>query len=234
MNKPVVNACDFLTKIETAYKRRRSEYEAASAAWTKEVERWNNEQRRGWRDPLQQQSDSAAHNLKMQQLRTNLEIVERNAAADFEAIRDAAVKTFEPLNHPTPKAVDANVLELLKADVYTDGELQNLAESYRNNVTMLRLVGAYASKRGDKNPAMRSLSSSCAAASVNYMEPLDSAIYYAQCALRSDSGRADKSDAIGKSDGIAAIFDGEFERIYGEAKDSNIFVTIDETGEVST
>lgn len=234
MKPQLINLTNYLDKIRETYKNRRSEYEAAAAAWAKEVERWKLETSRGWNDPLQCQSDTAAHNQKMQQLRAALENVERNAAADFAAIRKEAEMTFKPLNAPHPSQLDANVYALLQANIYSDGELSDLAANYRNNPTMSRLIGKEAEKRSANSTEMKSLAIRLANSAVNYLEPVNSAIYYAQNALRSDSSRAYKADAIGKSAAIAKIFDAEFERIFNEARNSDIFIEVSDSANGSS
>lgn len=103
----------------------------------------------------------AAGMYEYEQARTALhEAVERreeleaDRAAVYENMRDAEKRTrvevvalLEKQIETDPFKVDGVVMELLRNDLYSDQELLKEAERFKDNPTMLRLIGKYAGRR---------------------------------------------------------------------------------------
>ena len=73
-------------------------------------------------------------------------IVENMKDAVILARKEAETILENQLSTDAAK-VDGVVLELLKNELYTDQELKTEAEKFKENPTMLRLIGKYAAKR---------------------------------------------------------------------------------------
>lgn len=80
--------------------------------------------------------------------------VEADRAAVYENMREAAERSriealalLEKEIGTDPLMVDGAVVELLRNDLYSDQELLKEAERFKNNPTMLRLIGKYAGRR---------------------------------------------------------------------------------------
>lgn len=82
------------------------------------------------------------------------DVIEADRAAVYEGIsetiahvRHDAVELLEKQIETDPAKVDGVVMELLKQGMYSDSELRKEAERFRDNPTMLRLIGKYAARR---------------------------------------------------------------------------------------
>lgn len=51
----------------------------------------------------------------------------------------------------TPDKIDEKAIELLKADILTSADFENIAQTYSNNPTMLRLISKYATEAAKKD-----------------------------------------------------------------------------------
>lgn len=69
--------------------------------------------------------------------------------------RQEVTKMIEDHLATDPGKVDSVAMELLRNDMYSDQELQKEAERFKDNPTMLRLIGKYAARRDD--PDMKAL-----------------------------------------------------------------------------
>lgn len=86
---------------------------------------------------------------KCESSRLAFESVEDRATAEFEAIKQECIDIFEPYNRATASMIDMPTLELLKSGILKDNELFDLADSFSDNVTMLRIIGKYAEERAN-------------------------------------------------------------------------------------
>lgn len=81
--------------------------------------------------------------------------VYQNMCEVAERSRIEALALLEKEIGTDPLMVDGAVVELLRNDLYSDQELLKEAERFKNNPTMLRLIGKYAGKRaGDDMQAL--------------------------------------------------------------------------------
>lgn len=132
----------------------------------------------------------------------------------FSEIRNRVDADFAGKFKINPDSLDMPTLELLKSGILKDKELSDLAERFNGNVTMLRMIGKYAQERADRNPDNKEMISLAAALrnseKMPHLEATDTLIFYAERGLRPDK-------LI--SDGVAAIFDENADRIIKEAGD---------------
>ena len=84
---------------------------------------------------------------KRQEVEADRAAVAENMREAAEKARQEAVDLLEKQIETDPKKVDGIVAELLRNDMYSDKELRKEAERFKDNPTMLRLIGKYAARR---------------------------------------------------------------------------------------
>jgi hypothetical protein len=83
-------------------------------------------------------------------VKKDLKAINAKAKQDAKGIRDTVERNFYGLYSARPEDVDEKALELLKSGILTDAEIQNMADKYRTNNAMRRIIGTYAQKREGK------------------------------------------------------------------------------------
>lgn len=87
---------------------------------------------------------------------------------ELKKIRAELAEAIEDANSVNPSDVDGAALEILKSGICKPGDFARLAEQYKNNRTMCRMVGRYAEEAAagcdDRQTAMkyRAVSYTCA------------------------------------------------------------------------
>ena len=129
------------------------------------------------------------------------------------SIRARCESVFAPVYSATAESLDIPTLELLKAGVLTDGEMDALAAKFSNNATMLRVIGKYAGERD--NNKMRVLAATCDRLSKAkpHMELLDAMISTGEYMI----GNAPLSGLNG-APGIAKRYDELIKPFYDSAE----------------
>lgn len=227
------NVKEFLEKIKKAHGQYRADYIKAADAYMKNKEEWQNELRRGWASPTEKQRATDENMKKRDALRQALEDIETKAAAKYEAIKKECMEIFEPYNRINPAHVDMALLELIKSGVFKEEELCDLANQCGDNITMLRLIGKHAESRaeGGKNQKMQALAMRCAAATLPYIEPIDTLIFWSMQDIRTEKDVVAKEHAIGKSNYTANYYEAEANKIIAKAEADNIYISIPVPGD---
>ena len=147
-------------------------------------------------------------------IQEQLESLISSTKKEFAAIRRRVDADFASKFKVNPDNLDMPTLELLKSGILKDSELSDLAGRFNDNITMLRLIGKYAQERADQNPNNKEIKSLAVALKnsekMPHLEATDTLIFYAERGLRPDRIT---------SDGIAAIFDENADRIISESGD---------------
>lgn len=68
---------------------------------------------------------------------------------EAKKIREALQQQIERDSLSDPKAVDSNAIELIKTGMLTADEYRNIAASYKNNPTMVKLIAYYATQQAE-------------------------------------------------------------------------------------
>ncbi len=216
------NVKEFTDRIRNAYPKYREEYVTLGNALIEGKKKWNEELRRGWRTPKEQQEATLKHDEEMKQLRLAFESVEDRATAEFEAIKQECVEIFEPYNRATASMIDMPTLELLKSGVLKDNELIDLADNFTDNITMLRIIGKYAEERAKVSDTidkkMGSFAIRCKEASFPYIRPINDLILWSTRAVRADKDRRDKEQVFAGATGIARLYEETADKITSEAE----------------
>ena len=216
------NVKEFTDRIRKAYPKYREEYVSLGNALIEGKKKWNEELRRGWRTPKEQQEASIKHDEEMRKLRLAFESVEDRATAEFEAIKQECIDIFEPYNRATASMIDMPTLELLKSGILKDNELFDLADSFSDNVTMLRIIGKYAEERANISDTadrkMASFAIKCKGASFPYIVPVNDLILWSTRAVRADKDHRDKDQVFAGASGIARLYEETADNITAEAE----------------
>ncbi len=224
------NVKEFTDRIRNAYPKYREEYVSLGNALIEGRKKWSEELRRGWRNPQEQQEATNKHDAKMRELRIAFENVEDRALAEFEAIKQECIEIFEPYNRATASMIDMPTLELLKSGILKDNELIDLADSFADNVTMLRLIGKYAEERANVSDTidrkMGSFAIRCKEASFPYIKPINDLIMWSTRAVRADKDHRDKEQVFAGSTGIARVYEETADKITAEAE--KFYITVSE------
>lgn len=85
----------------------------------------------------------------------DMDALRRNTDKKVAAVRDLLLEHAQAFYRASADKLDNNTLVLLESGILTDAELESLARKFRNNVTMIRMIGRYAGMRN--TDAMRNL-----------------------------------------------------------------------------
>lgn len=118
--------------------------------------------------------------------------------------------------------IDMPTLELLKSGILKDNELFDLADSFSDNVTMLRIIGKYAEERANISDTadrkMASFAIKCKGASFPYIVPVNDLILWSTRAVRADKDHRDKDQVFAGASGIARLYEETADNITAEAE----------------
>ena len=224
------NVKEFTDKIRKAYQKYREEYVNIANAIIDDKKKWSEELSRGWVTHDKRQEATIKHDKKVRELREALESIEDRAKAEFDEIKAECMEIFEPYNRATASMIDMPTLELLKSGVLRDNELIDLADSFADNVTMLRIIGKYADERAENSDTfdgkMAKFAMGCRRASFPYIEPVDNLIFWSLKAIRGEKDKRDKEDAITMSNGIAKRYEEEADKLTADAE--KFYITVSE------
>ena len=185
------NVKEFLDKINDKYKAHRAEYERLNELYNLKAEEWKKELARGWSNQQMQKEARAKHEAEQSEIRNALEELRRTASTDFENILAEADDVFGRYNRATGDKLDLATVELLKSGILSDNEIKALADDFKGNVAMLRIIGKYAEERASKdNMEMTVLSHNLKNAEIPYREPLERLVFWSENGLKDDTIKA--------------------------------------------
>lgn len=135
-------------------------------------------------------------------LKGQLRALIEDSQKKFREVRGSVERAYRDKFGIIPENVDQNAMSLLSLGIVSDRELIEMADRYKNNHTMLRVIAKYADDRADKNKnnmEMRDLAVRINHAGNPHLDAVDALIFVAEQGLR---------EARGVSDGIAfGMFD---------------------------
>ena len=138
-----------------------------------------------------QKEARAKHEAEQSEIRNALEELRSTANKDFENILAEADDVFGRYNRATGDKLDLATVELLKSGILSDNEIKALADDFKGNVAMLRIIGKYAEERASKdNMEMTVLSHNLKNAEIPYREPLDRLVFWSENGLKDDTIKA--------------------------------------------
>ena len=115
----------------------------------------------------------------------------RTAYTVFENILAEADDVFGRYNRATGDKLDLATVELLKSGILSDNEIKALADDFKGNVAMLRIIGKYADERASKdNIEMIALAHSLKNAEIPYREPMERLVFWSNEGLKADTIKA--------------------------------------------
>ena len=185
------NVKEFLDKINDKYKAHRAEYERLNELYNLKGEEWKKELARGWSNQQMQKEARAKHEAEQSEIRNALEELRSTANKDFENILAEADDVFGRYNRATGDKLDLATVELLKSGILSDNEIKALADDFKGNVAMLRIIGKYAEERASKdNMEMTVLSHNLKNAEIPYREPMERLVFWSNEGLKADTIKA--------------------------------------------
>ena len=185
------NVKEFLDKINDKYKVHRAEYERLNELYNLKAEEWKKELARGWSNQQMQKEARAKHEAEQSEIRNALDELRTTASKDFENILAEADDVFGRYNRATGDKLDLATVELLKSGILSDNEIKALADDFKGNVAMLRIIGKYAEERASKdNMEMTVLSHNLKNSEIPYREPLERLVFWSENGLKDDTIKA--------------------------------------------
>ncbi|MBQ6907331.1 MAG: hypothetical protein IJQ28_03035, partial [Clostridia bacterium] len=172
------NVKEFLDKINDKYKAHRAEYERLDGLYNAKVDEWKKELARGWSNQQMQNEARKKNEAEKSEIRKSINELRNTASKDFENILAEADNVFGRYNRATGDKLDLATVELLKSGILSDGEMKALAEDFKGNVAMLRIIGKYADERGTGNAEMRVFANNLKHSKIPYREPLESLVFW--------------------------------------------------------
>lgn len=144
----------YAQRLDTAFKTAREEYmeawnqlQAAQKANT-DAQAWRAETYRGENDLRRQRAKAA-----LLEAEHTFKAAESRVWAEFDRQKEAIRRDLESEVRATstvdPDAIDTNALELLKSGILTADDIFSMANTYDNNITMLRLISKTAKELAD-------------------------------------------------------------------------------------
>lgn len=165
----------------------RKEWESLDKKYKAEEERWQNEIRRGWTDGGMKSEDYRKHNEKLQNIQKGFAELSKRAKTELEDVLAEADTRFERHARPTGDKVDLATVELLKSAILSDRDIIRLADDFKDNVAMTKIIGKYAEESADKcldsnvTTKLRAVAARSKKDNFNYREPLEN---YTELAIR--------------------------------------------------
>lgn len=211
------NVKEFLDKINNRYKEYRGEYERLNGLYNSKIEEWKKEVARGWSNPQMQKEANAKHEAEKSEIRKSINELRTTANKDFESIIAEADNVFGRYNRATGDKLDLATVELLKSGILSDNEIKALADDFKGNVAMLRIIGKYADNRAKDNAEMRVLANNLKHAKIPYREPLESLVFWSNGGLEIDTIKA-----MGRNN----HYDKAYNELIEQSKD--IYITVEE------
>ena len=185
------NVKEFLDKINDKYKAHRAEYERLTEQYNRNAEQWQKEIARGWSNYNLQQEAKAKHIAEQAEIKKALDDLRTTANTDFENILAEADDVLGRYNRATGDKLDLATVELLKSGILSDNEIKALADDFKGNVAMLRIIGKYAEERASKdNMEMTVLSHNLKNSEIPYREPLERLVFWSENGLKDDTIKA--------------------------------------------
>lgn len=211
------NVKEFLDKINAKYKEHRAEYERLDGLYNAKVDEWKKEVARGWSNPQMQNEAKTKNEAEKSEIRKSINDLRKTANKDFENILAEADNVFGKHNRATGDKLDLATVELLKSGILSDGEMKALAEDFKGNVAMLRIIGKYADERATGNAEMRVFANNLKHSKIPYREPLESLVFWGNGGLESDSV-------------IAMARNNHYDKAYNELleQSKDIYITVEE------
>ncbi|MBR2894562.1 MAG: hypothetical protein IKC03_02750 [Oscillospiraceae bacterium] len=123
------------------------------------------------------------------QLQGQLRALIADSQKKFSEVRSRAELVYRDKFGIVPENVDPNAMSLLSLGIVSDRELIEMADRYKNNHTMLRVIAKYADDRAQKdrnNMEMRDLAVRINYAGNPHLDAVDSLIFTAEQGLRED------------------------------------------------
>lgn len=208
---------EFLDKIKDKYADYRAEYDRLSEILTAKQEQWKNEVKRGWNTRKMHDEAESQYKAETQQIISALEALRKKADTEFNTILENADNVFGRYNRATGDKLDLATVELLKSGILTDNEIKALADDFKGNVAMLRILGKYADERAVNNTEMSTLAHTLNNAEIAYREPLETLITFG---MEGISRNKIKSYAYDKN------FEGQYNSLVESNKD--VYITIED------
>ncbi len=216
MAKRYRTVTEFLLKVRETYNKAREQYVELSDRVIRLNNEWENEKRRGWSNAEQETADRERYDRMKKEAKKALADHIDGTNAKFQEILDECDSVFAIYDRATGDKVDLATVELLKSGILRDDEFEALANDFNGNTAMLRLIGDYAYRKGekDKNAELRAKGTALKQYHFKYKEYIDSLVFLSQSALREDRNL---------SDGIAKRYDTEADRLFTMAE--GIYIT---------
>ena len=132
-------------------------------------------------------------------LKGQLRALIEDSQKKFREVRGSVERAYRDKFGIVPENVDQNAMSLLSLGIVSDHELIEMADRYKNNHTMLRVIAKYADDRAQKdksNMELRELATRINYAGNPHLDAMDALIFTAEQGLREDRIA---------SDGVAAV-----------------------------
>lgn len=184
---------DYLEALHKKYTEvYRPEWEKLDRKYKAEEKRWEDEIRRGWNDMERKMNDANAHQQKLRDIKKEFAELAEIAKTEFNNIIAEADTRFERHARATGDKIDLATVELLKSGVLSSREIKALADDFKGNIAMLRVIGKYAGEQAEteihegSKQELKTVALSCKDAQFNYREPLENYMGLAVGALSGD------------------------------------------------
>lgn len=122
-------------------------------------------------------------------LKGQLRALIEDSQKKFREVRGSVERAYRDKFGIVPENVDQNAMSLLSLGIVSDRELIEMADRYKDNHTMLRVIAKYADDRAQKdrnNMEMRDLAVRINYAGNPHLDAVDALIFTAEQGLRED------------------------------------------------
>lgn len=179
----------FLNEIRAAYNESRVKYTEIQDQLAEKEKRFRESQSSRDLTFEGKERKKAVWYEERDQLQGQLRDLIADSQRKFSEVRGRAELVYRDKFGIVPENVDPNAMSLLSLGIVSDRELIEMADRYRNNHTMLRVIAKYADDRAQKdrsNMELRELATRINYAGNPHLDAMDALIFTAEQGLRED------------------------------------------------
>lgn len=148
---------DYLKRISDTYVQSREKIFVLTEQLKQLNDNWKKELTRGWANNAQYQQANDKHLKKQRELKKSIQEARDEANKKISDLSNEADKIFSNHYRPHASQVDLQAIELLKSGVLSNRELEFLAEDYKDNSAMSKILLSYIKEKCEKDHNLTSL-----------------------------------------------------------------------------
>ncbi len=154
-------------------------------------------------------------------------MISKSPSREFDKIQAEADSVFGAYDRATPDKLDMSAVELLKSGILRADEFKTLADTFKDNCTMLRLIGKYAHEQGEaaNDKELIRYGKELEAYHFPYREPIEKLIDKSKRNIRLESPNPGLNIRQGAEIRDKLYYDKDFEELMEQSKDTYITIT---------